>query len=177
MNSLLVTTKEITNMNMLSQIKYHLSQADKIARENDLGDIFSYSRAKEVLIAEALGHTVATTYSGADGYDKDGKPVEYKSTVGKKISATYNGISVQPTWEEQVTYLQNEKIGKYAHHYFARFEGTDIKELWMLTAEQVLKLLLPALEKQFNSTVKRKDPRLGYGIRESKIKKYGKRII
>lgn len=173
----MVISKEKGMNNILSEIKYHLSQADKLARENNLGDLFSYSRAKEVLIAEALGHTVATTYSGADGYDQNGNPVEYKSTVGKKISATYNGISVQSTWKEQVEYLQKEKIGKYAHHYFARFEGTDIKEMYRLTAEQVLSLLLPSLEKQFNSTVKRKDPRLGYGIRESKIKAYGKKIV
>ena len=32
---------------------------------------------------------------------KNGKPVEYKSTIADKIQGTYNGISVHNTWEEQ----------------------------------------------------------------------------
>jgi len=99
----------------LNEIKYHLNEIDKLTAAMDLGDIFSYSKVKEVLMAAELGHTVPKNYSGADGIMPDGTPVEYKSTIGKKISATYNGISVQDTWEEQEKYIIEEKIGKYPH--------------------------------------------------------------
>ena len=80
--------------------------------ENGWGDPFSYARAKEIDIAIQLGHKVSDTLSGADGYDEDGG-CEYKSTIAKTIKGTYSGISVQPTWSEQVEYLINEKIRKY----------------------------------------------------------------
>jgi len=163
--------------NVLNKITYHLAEADKLARKANLGDIFSYSRVKEVLIAEQLGHSINTEYSGADGFDKSNRPCEYKSTVGRRIQATYNGISVQPTWEEQENYLRNKKIGKYPFHYYARFEGTTIAELWKLKAEDVLTILLPKLKKSYETTLSRKDPRLGYTIPTSQIRKYGERLI
>ena len=55
-----------------------------------------------------LGHQISDTLAGADGIDEDGE-CEYKSTIGKSINGTYNGISVQPTWEEQVSYLEKEE--------------------------------------------------------------------
>ena len=90
--------------------------------EQGWGDPFSYARSREIHLAGVLGHKVAEDYSGADAYDKYDLPIEYKSTIGKKLTATYNGISVQPTWEEQVDYLVDEKIGKYHHHYYARYK-------------------------------------------------------
>ena len=68
--------------------------------EQGWGDPFSYARSREIHLAGVLGHKVAEDYSGADAYDKYDLPIEYKSTIGKKLTATYNGISVQPTWEE-----------------------------------------------------------------------------
>ena len=114
--------------------------------ENGWGDPFSYARAKEIDIAIQLGHKVSDTLSGADGYDEDGG-CEYKSTIGKNINGTYNGISVQPTWSEQVEYLKNEKIGKYKNHYIARFDKGNIVEVWKLDGKTVLNILLPKLEK------------------------------
>ena len=84
----------------------------KICNKNNWGDPFNYSRGKEIYMANELNHFVAPTLAGADAYeDKEMKiPLEYKSTIQKSISATYNGISVQPTWEEQEKYLKEEKI-------------------------------------------------------------------
>lgn len=143
------------------------------------GDPFSYARSREILMAIKLGHKVAPTLSGADGFDDDGE-CEYKSTIGKKINATYNGISVFDTWEEQKSYLVNEKIKKYKNHYFARFtEDTKnpIAEVWKLSGDDVYEILLPKLKKQFLKENKGKDPRLGASISKGQIEKYGKRIL
>ena len=60
-----------------------------LCQENGWGDPFSYARSREIYMANALGHKVATTYSGADAYEVvDGQriPVEYKSTICDKIN-------------------------------------------------------------------------------------------
>jgi hypothetical protein len=164
--------------NIMSKISYHLTQADLLARKMELGDIFSYSRVKEVLIADKLNHKIAKEYSGADGYNSQNQPVEYKSTIGRTISATYNGISVQSSWEEQEEYLKTKKIGKYPYHYYARFDGMKIVELWEMKAEDVLKILIPKLKYIYNNSLKKKkDPRLGYTISKKTIYEYGKQIF
>ena len=99
------------------------------------------------------------------------------SRVGKKLTATYNGISVQDSWEEQVRYLQNEKIGKYHHHFFARYHLGKVVEVYRMTAHQVLNILVPNLKRQFESTSNRKDPRLGYTISNKLIKQHGVKVL
>ena len=143
--------------------------------ENGWGDPFSYARAKEIDIAIQLGHKVSDTLSGADGYDEDGG-CEYKSTIGKNINGTYNGISVQPTWSEQVEYLKNEKIGKYKNHYIARFDQGNIVEVYKLDGKTVLNILLPKLEKSYPTILEKKDPRLGASLTQKDIYDYGIQI-
>ena len=160
-----------------NKIKYHLDEISKLTESMGLGDIFSYSKVKEVLMAHKLGHQVPEGFFGADGITPEGLEVEYKSTIGEKILATYKGISVQPTWEKQEKYLINEKIGKYPEHYYARFEGTKIVEMWMLTGNDVLEYCLPRLKKQYQSVKSQKDPRLGFQMSQKHIKLKGKKII
>ena len=82
----------------------------------------------EIEVRKKDGTTFGTEASIFEFYDKNGKPVEYKSTIDKRINGTYNGISVQDTWEEQERYLIDEKLGKYSGHYIARYErGKDRK--------------------------------------------------
>ncbi len=152
-------------------------QMYQICEENNWGDPFSYARSREIHLAGRLGHRVADDYSGADAYDSDNNPVEYKSTIGKKLTATYNGISVQNTWEDQVKYLKEDKIGKYKHHYYARYQSGKIVEVYRLTADVVLSILLPHLKKQFEDKRVKKDPRLGYTISNKLILQYGEKII
>ena len=149
----------------------------QLCDEQGWGDPFSYARSREIHLAGVLGHKVAEDYSGADAYDKYDLPIEYKSTIGKKLTATYNGISVQPTWEEQVDYLVDEKIGKYHHHYYARYKDGKIDEVWRMTAGQVLDILLPELKKKFNTVKNRKDPRLGHTISNKLIVEQGTKIM
>lgn len=143
------------------------------------GDPMSYARSREIHLACLLGHTVADTYSGADAFEPDGTPVEYKSTIGKTISATYNGISVQPSWEEQEAYLIEHKIGAYPRHYYARYDGAQVAEVWMMNSDDVLSLLLPKAQKQYASkaTSKAKDPRIGVTLSAGEIRQHGTRIL
>ena len=147
-----------------------------VCERNDWGDPFSYARSKEIMMAIVMKQQIASTFSGADGFDKDGG-AEYKSTTGKNIQGTYNGISVQPTWLDQVSYLTDSKIGAYTNHYFARFDGAKIVELWVLSAHDVLHVLLPKLKKQYHSETSRKDPRLGATVTKTDIYKYGRCLI
>lgn len=149
------------------------------AEEMNAGDPMSYARSREIHLACILGHSVADTYSGADAYEADGTPVEYKSTIGKNISATYNGISVQPTWEDQEAYLIEHKIGCYPRHYYARYEGAQVVEVWVMDSDTVLSLLLPKAEKQYSTkrNGKAKDPRIGVTLSSSEIRKFGRRIV
>ena len=149
------------------------------AAELKAGDPMSYARSREIHLACLLGHTIADSYSGADAYEADGTPVEYKSTIGAKISATYNGISVQPTWEEQEEFLINEKIGKYPRHYYARYEGSEVAEIWVLTSDDVLSLLLPKAKAQYakKRNGNAKDPRIGLTISSGDIRRLGTRLV
>ena len=168
-------------MSYMKEIEFHLQKIDELCIQNNMGDIFSYSKVKEVLMATKLGHTVPKDYSGADGYEKNGDGAEYKSTISKNINGTYNGISVQPTWEKQLKYLKEEKIGKYSFHYYGRFDGTKIVELYEMKSEDVLKVLIPKLKKDYDrktsSDSKHKDPRLSGSVCMTEIKKYGKSIL
>lgn len=141
-------------------------QMYKLCKTTNWKDPFAPGRAREIYMANWLGHTVAPKLSGADGYeDKEMTiPVEYKSTTQKNINATYNGISVQDSWEKQEDYLKNEKICKYKNHYYARFEDGKIAEMYKMSGDKVYDYLVPKLKKQFNKEKKGKDPRLGCQI-------------
>jgi hypothetical protein len=144
------------------------------------GDPFSYARSREIHMAGVLGHKIADTYSGADAISPDPEEgeVEYKSTIAKSINGTYNGISVQDTWEEQERYIIEDKIGKYSSHYYARYKDGRIVEIWKLDAQTVLKILLPKIQKQYPKKKKgfSKDPRIGVTISQQEIKNNGTRI-
>ena len=150
---------------------YHLCQ------ENSWGDPFSYARSREIHLAGLLGHKIADSYSGADAIDEDGG-CEYKSTIGKNVNGTYNGISVQDTWEDQCKYIIEDKIGKYENHYYARFDGGRVAEVWKLDANNVLQILLPKIKKQFDEgTSHKRDPRIGVKVTTKEIKENGEKIM
>ena len=141
-------------------------------------DPFSYARAREINMAATFGHTIADTYSGADAYDNQGNWLEYKSTIAEIINATYNGISVQDSWEEQERYIIEDKIGKYQNHYYARYDGGKVAEIWKLDCNSVLSILLPKIKKQFEAGTKhKKDPRIGVSVTTKEIKENGERIM
>lgn len=150
-----------------------------LCEEANWGDPHSYARGKEIYAACVLGHKVSETLSGADAYTLQGDPLEYKSTTQKTNRGAYTGISVKPTWSEQVEYLKKEKILKYKWHYYNRFEGGQLVESWRMSGQDVYDILLPKIKKKYqkkaNSTAA--DPRLSANITWGEIKKYGEKII
>jgi len=146
-----------------------------LSDELNVGDPFNYNRGREIHTALTLGLEISNTLTGADAYE-NGKPVELKSTIGT-LKATYNGVSVQPSWEEQEDYLVNKKIGKYSKHYICRYNGSKLEEVWMLTADDVLTILLPKFHKQYHSDRNAKDPRLGQQINAKEIRKFGACVV
>jgi len=149
-----------------------------LCEDNNWGDPFSYARSREIHMATTLGHTICDEYSGADAYDEDGA-AEYKSTIGASIKGSYNGISVQPTWEEQEQYLVDHKLGCYANHYIARYVGGKIIEVWKLSGDDVLMILLPKIKKDYlrKQSGNHKDPRLSATLTKGEITSYGVRVV
>ena len=168
-----------TTMTPEQQYKEAFETLFVLCEDNGWGDPFSYARSREIHMATTLGHQIADDYSGADAIDEDGG-CEYKSTIAKNINGTYNGISVQDTWEEQERYLIEDKLGKYNNHYIARYVGGKIEEVWKLSSDDVLAILLPKLkrdwERKVNSTT-HKDPRLSGNISKKEIYAVGTCVI
>ena len=150
-----------------------------LCQENEWGDPFSYARAKEIYATCLLGHKMPgpNMYAGADGINQGGQPVEYKSTTGKKCQGSYTGISVHKTWQEQKKYLISEKLGKYPEHYYNRFEDGKLIESWKLSGEKVLDILLPKLEKKFETVNQQKDPRLAATVTWREIQDHGEQVL
>lgn len=151
------------------------NKLQSISDQLNVGDPFNYNRGREIHTAFILGHSVSDTLAGADAYE-NGQPIEYKSTIGT-LKATYNGVSVQPSWEDQAEYLCNKKIGKYKYHYITRYEGSKLVECWRLDSDDVLSLLLPKFRKQYYSDNARKDPRLSASLNAKEIRQFGTRIV
>lgn len=149
-----------------------------LCEQQSWGDPFSYARSKEILAAIELGHTVADTFSGADAFRTPAKtkPLEYKSTTGKTCKGSYTGISVQPTWPAQRTYLRESKLGCY-DHFFNRFENGKLVESWEVPGRDVYKTLLPKLEASYATVLTKKDPRLSATLNWTEIQKFGKRVF
>ena len=165
---------------MATVAEYHQIAA-KIAVDHNLGDVLNFSRSKELIAAHVLGHRLADDLPGADAFDGE-KPLEYKSTTAKTCKGTYSGISVQPTWEEQVEYLK-DKILKY-EHYINRFEEGVLVESWHLSGQAAYNILLPKLKKAHTRYLELKkkkkenqaDPRLSAGIYKGELMKHGTKV-
>lgn len=161
----------------------HIDQLNEAFRQMKerlgIDDLANYGRLKELAMAMELGHHFPENYADADAFDTDGNPVEYKSTIQDRIMATYNGISVQETWEDQKEYLIEEKICKYGDHFFARFprHSMEIIEMHQMDGSTVYELILPKLRRQFESKQSKKDPRLGATIGKNDIYEHGTQIV
>jgi hypothetical protein len=158
------------------------------------GDPFTYGRHREIDMAISLGHSIGEGWKGgADGYDENNKPVEYKATITKKINGSYNGISVQmvankagkadipASIAKQKAYIHNKKIGPYAHHYIARYEGPKIAEAYMVPGPVVERILWPKIQKQLENILRnpgklRSDPRIGVSLTNSEILEHGTQL-
>ena len=170
------------DMTQEDRFAYHMIGLYDTTVQNGWGsDPFLQNRTREIHMANFLGHYVADTNSGPDAYEDEGRtiPVEYKSTTQGNLVATYTGISLKTTWEDQMTYLLNEKICCYPRHYFARYVGARIVEMWVMNCEHVLSGILPRVERSFNdrlSGVLTADSRLSATLSRGYIREHGTEI-
>lgn len=167
------------------QFRHLYEQMGKLCQNNKWGDPFSYARAKEICTASILGHRVAETFSGADGYSisESGERIEYeyKSTTDNKVKGSYTGISNKPTWEEQKKYLTEEKIGKYPFHYYSRYSVTGCEEIWEVPSSYVLNKAISALCSKFDNNgnilpTKSADPRFSFTFNNKDIINNGTKV-
>lgn len=145
-------------------------------------DPFNYNRAKEVHFSILLGFKWNKEFNGRDSTDKDGNPVELKSTTQKNIKGSYKGLSVYERYEDFIDYLC-KKYPDNTVHYYSRYEnGMNLVEAYRLENEIVLEILLNKLEKHWDENgdyipSSNKDPRLGADVCMTEIKKYGTKVI
>jgi hypothetical protein len=177
MNDFRIIKNQLSGLSFAEQYRFLYQTIAVLCEEQGIKDPFSYARSKEILAAIELGHTVADEFSGADAIDENGEEVEYKSTIDKRCKGAYTGISVQPTWEEQVKYLREEKLLKYNRHFYNRFADGRLVESWSLTGQQVYDILLPKLEKAYARVSTLKDPRLAASVSWTEIKNNGVRVL
>ena len=141
-------------------------------------DAFNYNRIGEALAAIALGLNWNAGFSGKDATDKNGNPVELKSTTDKNIKAGYTGLSVHENREDFIKYLQ-DKYPPNTRHIHIRKENGEVVEAYEMNNSDVLNILINRTAKDFTDgkfSVVRKDPRIGVVIAMRDIKKYGEKI-
>ena len=112
--------------------------------DNDWGDPFSYARSREIYMALMLKHTIASTFSGADALEGNVKLIKSTTRLTSMVRTTVLALSLRGT---SSLLICTDKISKYLYHFFARFEDGKIVELWQLTSDKVLNLLVPKLKR------------------------------
>ncbi len=172
-----LTSQENSDMDIMAILTHALC----VHSENmGMVDPLNYARLKEVLMADALGHTLSSGYSGEDAFNERGESVEYKCSTSNAIKANYSGLSVQPTWRKQIKYLVEKKIKVYPWHYAARFKGANIVEAYELSGEVVLQCLLPKIKRRYDNRKAGKvyaDPRLSGELCQREIRQHGTKLI
>lgn len=134
----------------IEDAQYAITNLVEIFDYLGLGDPFGAGRAREAILANFLGHTLGDDLQGADAYDNSGNIYEYKTTLASCGVAGRYDVSTQPTWQDQVDYLREDKIANNAYHYYATFTPKmELVSVFEIDGDTVLDLLLPKLQKKF----------------------------
>lgn len=164
---------------------YTMSDASKaitelcyMFEELGLGDPFGAGRAREAILADFLGHKLGDDLQGVDAYDDEGNVYEYKTTLASGGLAGRYDVCSQPTWEEFVDYLTDEKIGNNKCHYYATFtEKMELQMVYEMDGDTTLALLLPKLERKFyQDKTNLKVPGLHATLTAKQIREHGRRL-
>jgi len=147
--------------------------------ELGLGDPFAAGRAREAILADFLSHELGDELHGCDAYNKEGDLFEYKTKTDDFPIAGRYDVSSQPTWDDQVKYLQEEKIANNAKHYYATFtKKFDLTQVWEIDGDKVLELLLPKLNNKYHQDkTNLKVQNLHATLTAKDIRENGKRIL
>lgn len=133
---------------VLSAVQHLVEVFDK----HKLGNPFVSGRLREALVARFLGHQLSDGYQGFDARSLPnahgiGEFYEYKITSGRYLSGRYD-IPYRSTWEEQKTYVIEEKLA-CSQHFFARFDGYELIEVRRMSYDILVELLLPKIRAKY----------------------------
>jgi len=149
-------------------------------------DAFNYNRLGEVQTAILLGLDWNSGFDRKDATDKNGNPIEFKSTTNANVNGTYNGLSAKDNIEEFIEYM-SEKYPNNTRHIIVRKENGTIAEAWELSNKDILDIVIRKVNKNFypegvydsmnRKTGKPKaDPRPGARVCMTEIKTYGEQF-
>jgi hypothetical protein len=113
----------------LQKFKALITEAQQLASEiqnERITDIFYNGGHVELITADLLGHRWSNKTQGPDAYTSDGTPVEYKT-----INIRSGGSSWQFHWK------QLNKIEETDEFYFVLRDSADIKEVYVMSVDQV----------------------------------------
>jgi hypothetical protein len=122
--------------NWKEQIANLLLEADRIARENGVDNLFYNEMYIELLAADKLGHEWSSHTQGGDALEVEtNKPTEYKfiNERNKSKSGSF-----------QFHWLSNDKmeeLGKTENMYFGLRDGVKINKIWKLPTSTILPLI------------------------------------
>ncbi len=151
--------------NWINKIVEHLLEAEKIASENGVDNLFYNEMFMELIMASKLDHTWESHTQGGDAIENDtNKPTEYKfiNTRNKSGSGSY-----------QFHWLSTDKMNELSrteNMYFGLRDGIRIVEVLKLPTNVILPIIA---EKATNS-----DSINGHkSFAHSTIKKLGGEIV
>jgi hypothetical protein len=113
----------------LQKFQSLLNEVQQLASEiqnERITDIFYNGGHIELLTAALLGHRWSNKTQGPDAYTHTGTPVEYKT-----INIRSGGSSWQFHWK------QLNKLEETDKFYFVLRDSADIKEIYMMSVDQV----------------------------------------
>ena len=122
-------------MNWINQISDLLIQADKIAKDNGVDNLFYNEMFMELIMASKLNHSWVSHTQGGDAVEPDSKaPTEYKLiNVRSKSPGSY-----------QFHWLSNDKmneLSKTQNMYFGKRDGVEILEVYKVPTPVILPLI------------------------------------
>jgi len=121
-------------MEWIEQIKTHLSEADRIAKENGVPNLFYNEMFLELIAAQALGHQWKPHTQGGDAYETETSPTEYKFINLRNKTAG----SFQFHWLSE---NKMKKLQSYDNMFFGVRDGVEIQEIWKLSSDKILTMI------------------------------------
>ncbi len=113
----------------MREIVAHIKAAQELATGLGIPNILQPGLVKELILAEALGHTPITSKANADARDSDGRLYEYLCSL-----STSNNFQI-----DRVTRENRERITRNAAFFFAFFsDSVTLAEVYRVETAAVL---------------------------------------
>ena len=152
-------------MSWIDEVVEHLSEADRVAGENGINNLFYNEMFMELIMAAKLGHDFKPHTQGGDAVETDsGKPTEYKLINVRNKSG---GGSYQFHW---LSNSKMQELGRTENMYFGKRDGVELVEVLKIKSS----LILPLIAEKATGT----DSIHGHkSFSHSKLKKLGAEVV